>query len=106
MSPKKQTSSAANARKQTRAISNTLFRRNTDFYAKSVHCKGNVVLKSANLTAAANVIDLTDVRDEDNDSNEDCVYVYSTKSNSFPTKRLHRRRRHHHHHHQQQQQSY
>ncbi len=35
--------------------------RKTEFYAKSVHCKGNVVLKSANLTATADLIDLTDV---------------------------------------------
>ena len=70
MSPKKQTSLSANSRK-------TRLRKNTDFYAKSFHCEGNAVLKSANLTATANIIDLTDVRDDDNDSNEDCVFVCS-----------------------------
>ena len=83
MSPKIQTSVTANPRKQTRAISKTRLRKNTDFYAKSVHCKGNVVLKSANLTATADIIDLTDFRDEDNDSNEDCVFLCSSNSNSF-----------------------
>ena len=44
MSPKKQTSFSANPRKQTKAVSRTRLRKNTDFYAKSVHCEGNVVL--------------------------------------------------------------
>ena len=61
MSPKKQTSFSANPRKQTKAVSRTRLRKSTDFYAKSVHCEGNVVLKSANLTATADIIDLTDV---------------------------------------------
>ena len=74
MSPKKKTSSVAIASEENKTVRNKRLKRKTEFYAKSVHCKGNVVLKSANLTATADLIDLTDVRDEDNDSNDDCVF--------------------------------
>ena len=74
MSRKKKPSSVAIASEENKTVRSKRLKRKTEFYAKSVHCKGNVVLKSAHLTATADLIDLTDVRDEDNDSNDDCVF--------------------------------
>jgi hypothetical protein len=50
------------ASEENKTVRNKRLKRKTELYAKSVHCKGNVVLKSANLTATADLIDLTDVK--------------------------------------------
>ena len=85
MSSKRKTPSVAIASEENNTVRSKRVKRKTEFYAKSsVNFKANGVLKSVKSTASADLIDLTDDRIEDIDSNDDCIFVCSSNSSLLP----------------------